>query len=177
MFLRMQIIENIGTDIRAGITYGKYVHEGYKGQLYFGPAICKAVNISEKCKCISCAYGAAEQPAGIYIDKIIFEKDIEPFYDYKKYLKELNTGNYILNPYIFEFFNLDPYTYNRQVENGEVPKNITKYDWWTLFCKKQKQIISKHDDEKFKEKYSLYPKMLEDFQENYVEKINRTLKM
>lgn len=165
-YLRNMVVDSIGTDIRASITYGKYIHEGYKGQMFFGPAIVRAVELAEKSGAISCKYGNAYQPAGVFLDKFLFEEknDIE-LYDrkYEKYIVKLDNGNYILNPYIFEFYSMSEYYV--KLLSGKIKDGIRQIDYWTEYYNKEKEILKTHDidSDEIKEKYSLYKGMIDDF--------------
>ena len=77
------IQEHIGTDIRAGISYGKYIHL-QSGEVY-GPAITQAVKLAEPKKEGDILYSFLDgNPASIIIHQNVFDSSVNKYGELKR---------------------------------------------------------------------------------------------
>ena len=112
-YVRALIMSNIGTEIRATITFGKYFHSGMNNQIFFGPAISRAVALAEKKdKIKDIPLELKNNPAAIIVDRIIYSSLLEEFdaktcnVVFDRFFKKLQNGYYLINPYIMEYIDL-----------------------------------------------------------------------
>lgn len=112
-YVRALIMSNIGTEIRAAITFGKYFHGGMNNQIFFGPAISRAVALAEKKdKIMDIPSKLKNNPAAIIIDRLIYSYLLEEFDPktcgivFGRFFKKLQNGYYLINPYIKEYIDL-----------------------------------------------------------------------
>ena len=112
-YVRSLIMSNIGTEIRVAITFGKYFHGGTHNQIFFGPAISRAVALAEKKdKIKDIPLELKKNPAAIIVDRIIYPSLLEEFgaktcnIVFNRFFKKLQNGYYLINPYIKEYIDL-----------------------------------------------------------------------
>lgn len=178
---RNKIIDNVHTDIRAGICYGKYIHISNvdikksepknRAEVYYGPAIIDAHCLAEKSDKIQSLKGFAMskskkeifdmRPASILIDYTSFEKNIDNKINLEFCFEELTNFDYIekyndillVNPYLYEGYLQECFisNYNDKVNHL---RNIIIFNYKLL---KEQEICveSKGDENSIKEKYSL----------------------
>lgn len=84
---RQKSLDKLGLEIRAGITYGKYMQSGTSNFIIFGPAVVRSHQLAEHLDTIDEIPTSIKQnrPATIVIDKNVFQVD---------------PGNIILNNYM-----------------------------------------------------------------------------
>ena len=99
---------NIGTDIRAGIAYGKYIHLK-TGEIY-GPAITQSVRLAEPKKDGDQLKAFLDgDPAAIIVHENVFDAPINAFSELTRLFEEQNkrfsrigdTNYFLVNPYYF----------------------------------------------------------------------------
>lgn len=154
------IQEIVGTDIRAGISYGEYIHNK-NGEIY-GPAVVDAVKLAEPKKegdkLKSFLNG---DPAAILINKSVFNSPLNSnnelynlFIDAKHKYNEIEESRFfIVNPYYFiaetKFYEFSCY--------GERVK-------YKNLCRSRREIINKNGENKEKYRFSL--KFLDEFEKD-----------
>ena len=161
VYFRMKVVKYIGTDIRASITYGSYVHAGLNEQIYYGPAILKAVMLAEKSDIFTnnSTDELKNRPACIIIDKDIFKMNCNLNYEldiinwnHNKFHK-LKSGYILVNPYFYEY-NMFNFMFDTKdslmsfINDSEehILKNLNsdyknKYEYCELFFDKFKEHI------------------------------------
>lgn len=109
-YVRGLVMSIIGTEIRAAITFGKYYHGGVNNQIFFGPAISRAVALAEKKNKIKdIPLELQNNPAAIIVDRIIYSSLLAEFdeeicnIEFERFFKKLQNGYYLINPYIKEY--------------------------------------------------------------------------
>ena len=155
---RDMIQMDFGTDIRAGLSYGEFIHLA-SGEIY-GPAVTQAVRLAEPKKKNDILSGYLKSdPAAIIIHRNVFEsplnenKELELLFQShpERYVPIGDTEFYYVNPYYF-IFETKGYT---AILFGE---KLNK----TELCKIWKSRILANKEHQ--EKYSIALKMLSDFE-------------
>lgn len=147
-YIRYAVNYYIGTDIRAAITYGQFLHTGKEEDMFFGPAITRAITLAEKKSDILDLNEKIKNtnPASIIIDNVFQSikgiecinniNFIEPFYE------DLGCGYYALNPFAcFEYYNKNEKEVKKffDFQKAFLDKQILKEKYWFL-----KELLSKY---------------------------------
>lgn len=152
------IQEHIGTDIRAGVSYGKYIHLK-SGEIY-GPAIVQSVKLGEHKKEGSPLSSYLEgDPAAIVIHENVFSSPankfgslLRLFKSHPERYKQINETNFFaVNPYYFIY---ETKWYGYAFEEKIMDKH--------QICTHWRQIIDSNVNHK--EKYRLASKFLDEFE-------------
>lgn len=152
------IQEHIGTDIRAGVSYGKYIHLK-SGEIY-GPAIVQSVKLGEHKKEESPLSSYLEgDPAAIVIHENVFSSPankfgslLRLFKSHPERYKQINETNFFaVNPYYFIY---ETKWYGYAFEEKIMDKH--------QICTHWRQIIDSNVNHK--EKYRLASKFLDEFE-------------
>lgn len=155
LLIRKIVLGELKLDIRAGITYGEFIHNGYQKSIIFGPEIVKAYKQAEKTLNNFYYDGLKydKTPAMISIDSNIF--NIHPFDIFNLYkelhskvFEKINVSNkdfYIINPFMRDHIN-----------TGFSKKAIYDANIGLIL-----QLIENAEEIEHKEKYYIYKNMLE----------------
>lgn len=160
--IREVVAENFSTDIRCGITFGKYLFTD-EGEI-FGPAVVRAVSLAEpKKENDELFVPLSGNPACIIIDKIILtsdlnsENELDSRFENENYFYKFDCGYFLLNHFSINY----------------MFKKVTALDMKTILHKKKplcarwRMLMCKNVNHI--EKYRLSMLLLNEFEQSNLE--------